>query len=119
MSALSTWFDNLVTQAKAELTKLATEAETEAKKIYDAVEPVVVSDLEAFLSAIGSIAVGAVLKQAPLFLSGAEKFGAAVADVIQQVEAQGKPIAVADAQMAVQGAYHAVQVAVSPAPAAH
>lgn len=112
--SLATWFTALEAQAKAEFEKLVSEGEAEAKKIADAIGPVIVADLENFLSAIGQIAIGAVMKQAPLVLSGAEKFGNAVASVVQQVEGQGKAILVSDAQMAVQAAYHAVQVVVSP-----
>lgn len=111
------WFRGLETQAAAAFKKLETEAVDEAEKVAKAIGPVIVADLEDFLSAIGTIAIGAVLKQAPLVLSGAEKFGAAVTHVVQQVEEQGKTIAIQDAQMAVQGAYHAVQVAVSSRPA--
>jgi len=111
--SLASWFAVLEKEAAAEFDKIVSEAEAEAKVIAAAIGPVVVADLEAFLSAVGQIAIGAVLKQAPLVISGAEKFGSAVASVVQQVEAKGKAIAVADAQMAVQGAYHAVQVAVS------
>ena len=113
--SLASWFANLETQAINEFHTLETEAADEAKKIAAAIGPVVVQDMEEFLSAIGQIAIGAVMKQAPLVLSGTEKFGSAVADVVQQVEAQGKAVAVSDAQMAVQAAYHAVQVAVTPA----
>ncbi|HEY1806077.1 MAG TPA: hypothetical protein VGG45_16505 [Terracidiphilus sp.] len=109
--SLSTWFANLEAEAKAAVAKLEGDVAVLAAQIG----PVVVSDLEAFLSAVGQIAIGAVLKQAPLVLSGAEKFGAAVVDVVQQVEIQGKAVAVADAQFAVQAAYRAVQTAVAPA----
>lgn len=112
--SLASWFANLETLAVNEFHTLETQAADEAKKIAEAIGPVVVQDLEDFLAALGQIAIGAVLKQAPLVLSGSEKFGAAVTSVVQQVEAQGKAVAVSDAQMAVQAAYHAVQVAVTP-----
>lgn len=106
--SLQTWFANLEHEAVVEVEKLGQEAVVLAETVWKDVQPVA----EDFLMAIGQIAIGAVLKQAPLVIAGSEKFGAAVAETIQTVEAQGKAVAVSDAQLAVQAAYHAVTQAV-------
>jgi predicted aconitase with swiveling domain len=75
------------------------------KAALPVIESVVASEAEAFLSSIAQIALGAVITNLPLVASGTEKFGAAVASTVQQVEAQGKTIAISDAQSAVQAAH--------------
>lgn len=80
------------------------------EKVAETVAPVVVDAAEAFLREIFTIAAQAVLAEAPKVISGTEKFGNAVTNVIQTVEAQGKTILLQDAQMAVQGGYHIVQL---------
>lgn len=105
------FFANLVTEAEAKLTELVASGEAEAIAIYDKVEPIVVAEAENFAVALGTIALGAVLKQVPLMLSGTEKFGAAVADTVMTVETQGKTIAHSDAQAAVQQSFDALGIA--------
>jgi hypothetical protein len=107
--SLSQWFSELESEAKAKLVALGQEAEA----IVEQVGPVVVADVEEALDELGTLALDAVMAEAPKVISGQEKFGNAVANVVQSVEAQGKPVLVQDAQMAVQGAYHAFQLAVS------
>lgn len=65
--------------------------------------------LEVALEDLAVIAGKAVLAQASQVISGQEKFGAAVTHVVQQVEAQGKTIAIGTAQTAVQSAYLTAQ----------
>jgi hypothetical protein len=107
--SLSQWFSELENEAKVKLAALGREAET----IVERVGPVIVEDVEEALDDLGSLALDAVIAEAPKVISGEEKFGNAVANVVQHVEAKGKPVLVQDAQMAVQGAYHAFQLAVS------
>lgn len=107
--SLASWFANLEAEAKVELEKLG----AEAAKVAEEVGKVVVPEVEAFLKELGSIALQAVIAEAPKLISGSEKFGSAVTSVVQQVEAQGKAVAIQDAQMAVQGAFRAIQVTVS------
>lgn len=107
--SLSTWFANLEVEAKTEIDKLGAEAEVIAEKVGK----VIIPEVEAFLKELGSLAIQAVIAEAPKLISGSEKFGSAVTSIVQTVESQGKAIAIQDAQMAVQGAFRAVQVAVS------
>lgn len=102
---VQSWFSQFVgfveTEAKAvesKIVEIASEIGTE-----------VVQYGEEFLSSLAQIAVGAVLHEAPAVISGAEKFGNAVATVIQSVEAQGKQIAITDAHAVVTSAYNAVK----------
>jgi len=105
------WFSQLVSFIEAK----AQAAEAEVVKVAEEIGPVVVQYTEEFLSSLAEIAVGAVLKQAPLAISGAEKFGSAVADVVQSVEAQGKSLAIQDAQAATQAAYQSIKNVVTGA----
>lgn len=100
---------DLEAEAKGAIANFVGGVEAVAEKIA----PVVVQDVEDFLRQLGSIALGAVMNELPKAISGNEKFGSAVSNVIQTVEAQGKPIAVQDAQQAVQNAFRALQSAVS------
>lgn len=67
------------------------------------------SGAEAALEDLAGVALNAVVAQAPLLITGQEKFGGAVTAVVQAVEAGGKTVAVQTAQMAVQQAYLAAQ----------
>ena len=107
--SLAAWIAQLEREAKETLAALGTEAEHIAEKIG----PVVVQDVEQALEQIGKLALGAVVAEAPKLISGSEKFGNAVANVVQTVEGQGKTILVQDAQMAVQNAYYAFKLAIS------
>jgi len=107
--SLAIWFTNLEIEAKAKFDELGAEAERIAEKIG----PVVVADIESALEQLGKLALGAVITEAPKLISGGEKFGNAVANVVQSVEGQGKAILVQDAQMAVQNAYYALKLAIS------
>jgi hypothetical protein len=94
------------------LTGLEAWAESVKEKIIavaDAFLPTVVNDIEVALEDIAAIAGNAVLAQATAVLSGTEKFGNAVADVVQTVETQGKTVAIQTAQMAVQQAFIVVK----------
>ena len=107
--SLATWFANLEIEAKQKLDALGAEAE----RIVEKIGPVVVADIESALEQLGKLALNAVIAEAPRLISGGEKFGNAVANVVQGVEGQGKPILVQDAQMAVQNAYYAFKLAIS------
>ena len=63
------------------------------------------NDIEIALGDLAEIALNAVLAQAPKLVSGREKFGNAVASVVQNVEASGKTVLQQTAEMAVQQAY--------------
>lgn len=114
-------FQTLVKKAEAKLAELVASGEAEALKVYDEVKPIVVAEAADFLEAVGEIALGAVLKQVPLMLTGGEKFGQAVTATVYAVEGQGKTIAIADAQSAVTKAFTALGVAkanLAPTPSA-
>lgn len=97
--------NDFVTKAEAYLKTVEAEFVEVADKFLPAIENV----FEVALEDLAEIAVGAVLKQAPLVLDGTEKFGNAVASVVQTVEASGKTVAIQTAQTAVQTAYLTVQ----------
>ena len=107
--SLATWFADLEVEAKEKLVALGAETEHVIEKIG----PVVVADIESALEVLGKLALDAVIAEAPKLISGREKFGNAVANVVQTVEGQGKAILVQDAQMAVQNAYYAFKLAIS------
>lgn len=83
--------------------------EQEVIQFADNFLPKIANDLEIALDDLIGIAGQAVLTQAASYASGAEKFGNAVADVIQTVESSGKTVALQTAQMAVQQAYLTAQ----------
>lgn len=101
MSMLSDFVASVEAYAKAEEAKIAPIAQHFLSQV--------ISDVEVALEDIAGIAVNAVLAQATNALTGQEKFGGAVTSVIQTVEAQGKTVAFATAQMATQQAFLAVQ----------
>jgi hypothetical protein len=107
--SLTTWFAELESEAKEKLAALGAEAEHIIVKIG----PVVAADIESALEELGKLALGAVIAEAPKLISGREKFGNAVANIVQSVEGQGKTILTQDAQMAVQNAYYALRLAIS------
>lgn len=108
-------FDTYVAMAETKLKAMIATGEAEAIAIYDKIEPVVEPELVSFAESVGEIALGAVLKQVPLIAAGTEKFGAAVTDVVQTVEANPTlpAIAMSDAQQAVQNSVDALGVAKS------
>jgi len=107
--SLSQLFLEIEHAAKARLAELGAEAE----RIGARIGPVVVADVEKVLEDLGLLALDAVIAEAPKFISGREKFGNAVANVVQNVEANGKSVLIQDAQLAVQGAYRSLQIAIS------
>jgi hypothetical protein len=107
--SLITWFAELESEAKEKLAALGADAE----RIVAKIGPVVAADIESALEEIGKLALDAVIAEAPKLISGREKFGNAVGNIVQTVEGQGKAILVQDAQMAVQNAYYALRLAIS------
>src|SRR5215469_12871339 len=107
--SLSIWFTNLEVEARQMLDALGSDAEHVIEKIG----PVVVTDIEQALEALGKLALNAVIAEVPKLISGNEKFGNAVTNIVQNLEGQGKAILVQDAQMAVQNAYYAFKLAIS------
>lgn len=104
------------------LQNLETQIETAAKALWskivavaDAIEPIVETAVEDTIEDLGTIAMNAVITQAPLVISGTEKFGAAVTSVVQTVEAAGKTIPEQNAQVAVQAAYVKAQQVIAAA----
>lgn len=114
--SLASVFQELEAEAKAAVTSFEGGVVSVAEKLG----PIILTDIENFLRDIGSIALQAVMAELPKTISGDEKFGNAVAAVVQTVEAKSKPILVQQAQQAVQNAFTAVQSAVAnnPPPAA-
>lgn len=65
---------------------------------------------------VATIALGAVMQQAPLVISGTEKLAAATAAVITTLGSQGKVVAATNAQAAVQIVYNNLSELVAPKP---
>jgi hypothetical protein len=107
-TSTQSWFSQLVGFLETE----ASAVEADIAAVAADIGPLIVQYGEEFLSSLAQIAIGAVLKQAPLVISGAEKFGVAVTSVVQQVEAQGKTIAINDAHAVVQAAYNSIKAKV-------
>lgn len=80
-------------------------------KFAHAFIPAVESLVEIAFKDLAAIAGQAVLTEAEKAIAGSEKFGNAVANVIQTVEAQGKTVILQTAHAAVQVAYLAAQEA--------
>lgn len=70
--------------------------------------------LAATAAELAQVALQAVLQQAPLVLSGQQKFSAASSTVLTKLGAAGKQAAIADVQVAVQAAYNAIAAAAHP-----
>jgi hypothetical protein len=86
-----------------------TTVKTDAVELFTQTETLVVADLKALWAFAAPLAINAVIAEASKVASGQEKFGNAVASVVQSVEAAGKPILVADGQALVQNAYNYIQ----------
>lgn len=95
---LEGFFANAWATVKADATELFVETET-----------IVVADLKALWAFAAPLAINAVMAEAAKVATGEEKFGNAVASVVQSVEAAGKPILIADGQALVQNAYNYIQ----------
>ena len=103
---------DFLTTIEAYIESEAKKAEDEIVKLANEFGPTILQYGEEFLASLAQIALGEVLQEAPLVMSGAEKFGVAVTSVVEQVEAQGKQIAIQDAHLVVQAAYNkAAQIA--------
>lgn len=109
--SLATIWEEIEADARAAIAAV----EGGVEKLAEEIGTVVVSDAEAVLKQLYQLSIAAVLAEAPKAISGSEKFGNAVANIIQAVEAQGKAVIVSNAQAAVQSVYNAVKLAVSPA----
>ena len=103
------FFTDLENALKAEVEKIKPTLES----IYQFFKPLVVAGAEE----VAQAALGAVLKQAPLVISGEEKLNAATASVISTLGSTGKTVAADIATAAVQAAYSAVSAAVPATPA--
>lgn len=73
------------------------------------IKPLVIASAEE----LATIALNAVATQAPLVLSGQEKFSAAVSTVITGLGANGKSIGVSVAEAAVQSAYNTISALIN------
>lgn len=89
----------------AKVTAFFKSAEADFGKFAAAFLPKVEATVEAALEDLAEIAGKAILGEALKTISGAEKFGNAVTNVVQTVEAQSKTVILATAQNAVQTAY--------------
>lgn len=98
-------FSTILADIENEALKIKDEIVAAAPAFIQTVE----TDAKAILSAAVPLAIGAVMDNAPLVLSGTEKFGSAVTSVIQQLEAKFGPVVVADIQTVVQMAYATIK----------
>lgn len=107
-------WDELKTEAAAEVAKLKADAVAFEANIV----PVIEADVVALLSQFKSLAVQTVLSlagAAGAAMTGEEKLGTVVTTVLQSAETQGKAIALGDAQTLAQQAFNAVGTALAPA----
>lgn len=104
---------NSVNTFVANLEAFFASAAAEVEKVASAFLPKLEQLVEVALEDLASIAGQAVLTQAANVISGQEKFGAAVTDVVQTVEASGKTVAIQTAQTAVQTAFLTVKAIVT------
>ena len=105
---MSFWTD-LENAFKSEVTKLG----PVLTNVGHFFKPLIIASAEE----VAQIALQAVLTQAPLVISGQEKFNAATANVVSTLGQAGKTQGIALITAAVQGAYNAVSQAVNaPAP---
>lgn len=87
---------------------------TDFEEFFAAFLPKIETVLEVAFEDLAEIAGQAVLTEATKLVSGQEKFGNAVTNVVQTIEASGKTVALQVAQTAVQTAYiTAQQIAVA------
>lgn len=100
------FFSDLDAAISSEFTKLKTEVEAVIVKF----EPVI----EATAEELGQAALQAVLAQAPLLISGAEKLSGAVASISATLAAQGKSAALSLIETAAQASYNTVASSKSP-----
>lgn len=84
-------------------------AEAEILKIAHQIKPLVVASAEE----LATVALNAVVNEAPKVISGQEKLNQAVTTVITGLAAQGKTIAISTAEAAVQSAYNTISTQLS------
>lgn len=98
-------FDQFLTNLENFFAGAAKEVEAVAAGLVPKLENLV----EVALEDLAAFAGRAVLDEASKVISGKEKFGNAVTNVVQSVEAQGKTVAIQTAQTAVQTAFLTAQ----------
>lgn len=98
------------------LTDLETRLEADARAVEGAIVAAaewlgeeVVTLSEQFIQQFSSVAISAILAEAPKAITGEEKFGNAVTHVYSQAVGKGLEIVIADAQLLVQSAFKKVQ----------
>lgn len=101
---------------EAPFVKLWQDIEAEAKKVGPELEALAVTEEQAAVATIEQVfdvgaplAVAAVIQQAPLLISGQEKFSNAVTSVAQDLEAKLGPVAMGNVQTLVQNTYTGLQ----------
>lgn len=90
---------------------------SEAAKIGPAINAIAKSIkpmVEASLEEVATVALNAVMAEAPKVISGAEKFSSAVSTVISSVGANGKTVGLSLAQVSVQSAYNTLSAIIHP-----
>lgn len=106
-------FAQIFTDLENEANVKLAEVGSEIKQFFVKEEPIIVAEAEHVLRQLASLALSAVIAEAPKLISGQEKFGNAVASITQSVEASGKKVLIADAQLAVQAAFRTIQLGLS------
>ena len=113
-SDFSAWWGTFEAQAEAKIASFEAGAEVVLEQLGKSAE----TYLELGMEKIGTFAMNAVLAQGVAVATGQEKFGAALTTVVQNVEAEGKTIAMQTAGMFVQAAFTTLQTAATKAVAA-
>jgi hypothetical protein len=110
----ATTFAELWSELKSDAAASVAAVKAEAVALETQIVPVIESDIVLVLSQLKQLAIDTVLTAAKEALTGGEKLGLVVTTVLQAAEAEGKAIAVGDAQMLAQQAYYAVSTALTP-----
>ena len=98
------------TDLETALAKEVKVIEADVKAVDQYFGPVLLASAQELAQA----ALQAVLAQAPLLIAGKEKLSAATSSVLTTLGADGKQVAISDAEAAVQAAYNTVSQVVHP-----
>ncbi len=105
MSQLGDFFAAKVAEGKAEVEAIAAKVAPDVEEIAENA----IEYIEGGLTQLGEFAWNAVIAEGEAVISGKDKFSTATQSVIQMVEADGKTVGLATAQMAVQGAFKTLE----------
>ena len=116
-AAPATTFTELWDELKTEALNLWQAAKNDVVAVERTIVPVIETDITTVLSQFKTVALGTVMSLATAEfanLTGTQKNAITVNTIVQSAIAAGKTLALQDAQMLAQQAYHAVATSVTP-----